>query len=39
MLQLDEWGSSPWYPLLAMRALEESALPIFKGRKKILKGL
>jgi len=38
-LHPDEWGSSPWYPLLAMWALEESALPIFKGRKKILKGL
>jgi len=38
-LQPDEWDSSPWYPLLALRALEESALPIFKGRKKILKEL
>jgi len=38
-VQPDEWGFSPWYPLLALRALEESALPIFKGRKKILKEL
>jgi len=38
-LQLDKWGSSPWYPLLALQALEESALPVFKGRKKVLKEL
>jgi len=38
-LQLDEWGFSPWYPLLALQALEDTALPIFKGRKKILKEL
>jgi len=38
-LHPDEWGSSPWYPLLALRALEEAALPVFKGRKKMLKTL
>jgi len=30
-LHPDEWGWSPWYPLLALRELEETALPIFKG--------
>ena len=38
-LHLDEWGSSPWYPILALQALEETALPIFKGRKKMLSAL
>jgi len=38
-LHPDEWGQSPWYPLLALRALEETALPIFKGRKAALKAL
>jgi len=38
-LHPDEWGSSPWYPLIALRALEETALPVFKGRKKVLKAL
>ena len=38
-LHPDEWGSSPWYPLLALHAIEELALPIFKGRKKVLKAL
>jgi len=38
-LHPDEWGSSPWYPLLALQAIEEAALPIFKGRKKVLKAL
>jgi len=38
-LHPDEWGSSPWYPLLALRALEEATLPIFKGWKKMLKAL
>jgi len=38
-LHPDEWGSSPWYPLLAMKTLEEVALPISKGRKKVLKAL
>jgi len=38
-LQPDTWGHSPWYPLLALRELEETALPIFKGRKMILKAL
>jgi len=38
-LHPDEWGSSPWYPILALRAIEEAALPIFKGRKKMLKAL
>ena len=35
----DEWGTSPWYPLLALRELEELAYPVVKGRKKILKRL
>ena len=35
-LHPDEWGYSPWYPLLAMGALEESVLPIQKGRKALL---
>lgn len=30
-LQLDEWGYSPWYPLLVLQTIEELALPIFKG--------
>jgi len=38
-LHPDEWGSSPWYPLLALQVIEEAALPIFKGRKKVLKVL
>jgi len=38
-LHPDEWGMSPWYPLLALQTLEETALPVFKGRKKILKAL
>jgi len=38
-LHPDKWGSSPWYPLLALRAIEEAALPVFKGRKKVLKML
>jgi len=38
-LSPDSWGTSPWYPLLALKALEEAAYPIVKGRKKILKGL
>jgi len=36
-LHPDKWGSSPWYPLLALRAIEELTLPIFKGQKKVLK--
>jgi len=39
MLHPDEWGQSPWYPLLALKAIEETALPIFKGRKAALKAL
>jgi len=35
-LHLDAWGTSPWYPLLALRELEETAFPIIKGRKKLL---
>ena len=35
-LHLDEWGHSPWYPLLALKAIEENALPILKGRKVLL---
>ena len=38
-LSPDSWGASPWYPLLALRSLEELAYPIVKGRKKILKKL
>ena len=38
-LHLDKWGSSPWYPLLALQAIKEAALPIFKGQKKMLKML
>jgi len=38
-LSLDKWGASPWYPLLALKELEEAAYPVVKGRKKILKGL
>jgi len=33
------WGASPWYPLLALRELEEAAYPIVKGRRKILRSL
>jgi len=35
----DEWGVSPWYPLLALRELEELVFPFVKGRKAILKEL
>jgi len=38
-LHPDEWGHSPWYPLLALKAIEENALPIQKGRKALLKKL
>jgi len=38
-LSPDSWGTSPWYPLLALKELEEAAYPIVKGRRKILKGL
>ena len=38
-LHPDEWGYSPWYPLLALKEIEESALPIAKGRKALLKSL
>ena len=38
-LHLDEWGTSPWYPLLALRELEDAAFPIVKGRKVLLKSL
>jgi len=38
-LHPDEWGRSPWYPLLARKEIEEGALPIFKGRKAALKAL
>ena len=38
-LSPDSWGTSPWYPLLALGILEEAAYPIVKGRKKIIKGL
>jgi len=35
----DSWGASPWFPLIALGALEEAAYPIVKGRKGILKSL
>jgi len=35
----DEWGMSPWYPLIALGELEELSYPITKDRKKILKKL
>ena len=38
-LSPDSWGTSPWFPLLALGALEEAAYPIVKGRKGILKSL
>jgi len=38
-LHPDEWGHSPWYPLLAFKDIEESALPILKGRRALLKAL
>jgi len=38
-LSPDSWGSSPWYPLLALGRLEETTYPIVKGRKKTLKAL
>jgi len=38
-LHPDAWGTSPWYPLLALRTLEETAFLIVKGRKKMLKDL
>jgi len=38
-LHPDSWGTSPWYPLLALGSLEEVTYPIVKGRKKILRGL
>jgi len=38
-LSPDTWGTSPWFPLLALGAIEDAAYPIVKGRKKILKGL
>jgi len=38
-LSPDSWGASPWFPLLALGAIEDAAYPIVKGRKKILKDL
>ena len=38
-LHPDEWGHSPWYPLIALKEIEESTLPIFKGRKAVMKAL
>jgi len=38
-LSPDSWGTSPWYPLLALKELEETTYPIVKGRKRILKSL
>jgi len=38
-LHPDAWGHSPWYPLLALKEIEESVLPILKGRKALLKAL
>jgi len=38
-LHPDTWGTSPWYPLLALRELEETVFLIITGRKKLLKDL
>jgi len=38
-LHPDKWGHSPWYPLLALKEIEENVLPIAKGRKALLKAL
>jgi len=38
-LSPDSWGTSPWFPILALGALEEAAYPLVKGRKGILKSL
>lgn len=38
-LHLDEWGTSPWYPLLALKEIETTAFPLVKGRKALLKKL
>jgi len=38
-LHPDEWGWSPWYPLLALGEIEEAALPMFKGQKGVLRAL
>ena len=35
----DAWGSSPWYPILAIGELEEHTYPFVKGRKAILEKL
>lgn len=35
----DAWGTSPWYPLLALQEIEETALPNHKGKKKLLREL
>ena len=36
-LSPDSWGTSPWYPILALKEIEETAYPIVKGRRKVLK--
>jgi len=38
-LSPDSWGASPWYPLLALKELEEIAYPLVKGQKKVIKSL
>ena len=38
-LSPNSWGASPWFPLLALGAIEDAAYPIVKGRKKILRSL
>jgi len=38
-LHPDEWGQYPWYPLLALREIEENTLPILRGRKALLRKL
>ena len=35
----DAWGTSPWFPVLALGELEELTYPIVKGRKEILRKL
>jgi len=38
-LHPDEWGLSPWYLLLALKELEETAVPVFRGWKALMKTL
>jgi len=38
-LHPDEWGSSPWYLLLVLQALEHNVMRPFKGMKAVVKKL